>query len=91
MPWVEKVNKCSKLMNSFEVIKWSSNKTYLKELRDAGVAIAPTIFIEQGEKVNITQLMKEKNWENGMIKPLIGQTARETCKFNLEPDSLKEA
>jgi len=35
--------------------------------------------------------MAEKNWEQGFIKPMVGQTARETLKFDTTPESLKKA
>lgn len=35
-------------MNSLNIIKWNANKIYLRELRDFGVKIAPTIFVEKG-------------------------------------------
>lgn len=50
-------------MNSLNIIKWNANKIYLRDLRDSGVAIAPTVFVEKGDKCNIVQVMAEKNWE----------------------------
>lgn len=89
--WCDKVGKESRLMNSLNVIKWNANKIYLRDLRDSGVAIAPTVFVDQGEKCNIVQVMAEKNWERGFIKPMVGQTARETLKFDTSRESLKKA
>ena len=78
-------------MNSLNIIKWNANKIYLRDLRDFGVAIAPTVFVEKGDKCNIVQVMAEKGWEKGFIKPMVGQTARETLKFDTSREMLKKA
>lgn len=78
-------------MNSLNIIKWNANKIYLRDLRDSGVAIAPTVFVEKGDACNIVEIMAEKGWEKGFIKPMVGQTARETLKFDTSREMLKKA
>ena len=70
--WVKKASAVSCFLNPVEVVQWSTDKHYLKDLRDAGVPIAPSEFVEAGEKIDIRQLIKDKGWLKGFIKPIFG-------------------
>ena len=35
--------------------------------------------------------MKEKEWNKGFIKPIFGQGARETMRFDSSPEEIKKA
>ncbi len=89
--WAMHVEHVTRLFNSAAVVAWNTNKSYLRDLEASGVSIAPTIWLEQGQSVEVAQLMTERNWQRGFIKPLIGATARETLRFNADESGLAEA
>ncbi|MFB6355621.1 MAG: RimK family alpha-L-glutamate ligase, partial [bacterium] len=60
------------IWNPPEVLRWNMNKLYLKELRETGVPVIPSVFIPQGARVPLDSVMEEKNWERVVVKPLIG-------------------
>ena len=57
MQWVTKVSEVSNLFNPLSIIKWNIDKHYLKDLESLGVPIAPSVFVEKGEKANIESIM----------------------------------
>jgi len=89
--WAERVAAVTPFFNPPEIIRWNTRKTYLKDLEAKGVPIAPTVFLEPGDSVNVAQLMVERGWERGFIKPLVGATARETLRFTREEVPVAQA
>ena len=81
--WAESVAQRIPFFNPPEIIRWNTEKTYLKELQDRGVPIAPTLFLEAGSKVDLSELMGAQGWKRGFLKPTVGATARETLRFGL--------
>lgn len=48
LDWVDTVAQATRLINPADAIRWSADKRYLTALRDAGIAIAPTVFVAPG-------------------------------------------
>jgi len=76
--WLKDVSVKSKLINDFPILKWSSDKIYLKELADAGVPVVPTVWVDAADKssvdVNISKLKTDNGWgpDRGIIiKPAV--------------------
>ena len=89
--WAERVAAQIPFFNPPEIIRWNTKKTYLKDLAERGVPIAPTVFLEPGETVDVAGLMRDNDWKRGFIKPVVGATARETLRFSLaEADSAQQ-
>ncbi|MDO8107197.1 hypothetical protein Q6348_08305 [Isoptericola sp. b441] len=44
--WARGVSQMTRLSNPFPVIRWNSDKHYLRELDEAGVPVVPTIWLE---------------------------------------------
>ncbi|MFI7116246.1 RimK family alpha-L-glutamate ligase [Amycolatopsis sp. NPDC049868] len=72
LSWTESVPALS---NSAEVVRWNSDKSYLAELGDAGVAVVPTTLIAPDEKA--------PRWPKGefVLKPAIGSGSRGAGRF----------
>ncbi len=64
--------------NPVETIRWNMDKGYLRLLQEQGVAIPDTYWPAPGEAVDLAALLKEKNWEKAVIKPLISASAYQT-------------
>lgn len=52
--------------------------------------IIPSIFVPEGQKINIVKVMIEKGWQMGVIKPLDGSSVQVT-RFETNPKSLGDA
>lgn len=91
MSWVNRVSTQTQLINPQPIIEWNSHKRYLKELQQAGIAIAPSEWLLQGEEYDIAQLMQQHGWQKGFIKPLIGANARECLPFDNDAAGIAQA
>lgn len=89
--WIDRVAGLTTLLNPPEVLRWSADKAYLRELAQAGVPIAPTVWLERGSAVDVGALMAERGWARGFLKPRVGQTARETLRFDASEAGLQAA
>lgn len=89
--WISKVSKQTKLLNSKNILLWNSHKKYLKNLEDAGIAIAPSEWLLQGGHYDLQAIMQKRGWSKGFIKPLIGANARECCRFEADQAGLSKA
>lgn len=80
--WLEETKLKTKFINSLDIIKWNIDKNYLGELINKGINVAPTVFLNKGEKVTLSQLFSNKGWEKAIIKPAISGASRLTYKIN---------
>ncbi|MFE9139695.1 hypothetical protein [Streptomyces sp. NPDC007355] len=48
LAWADKTARLTRLRNPVSVVRWSSDKRYLLDLAEQGVAVVPTRFIEPG-------------------------------------------
>mgnify|MGYP002631143676 CR=1 FL=1 len=78
--WAEHVSRVSRLFNPVEVVRWNTDKTYLRELEQRGVPMAPTIWIEQ--PTELAPLLEERGWTKAFLKPVVGASARLTLPFS---------
>lgn len=69
--------------NSPTDIAWNARKTYLRDLNKLGLKTIDTIFLSPDELENLPSLMKEKNWDECVIKPQISASGHNTYRFNL--------
>ncbi|MFD6073111.1 MULTISPECIES: ATP-grasp domain-containing protein [Amycolatopsis] len=72
LSWTESVPA---LANSADVVRWNTDKSYLAELGDAGVAVVPTTLIAPDDKA--------PRWPKGefVLKPAVGAGSRGAGRF----------
>ncbi len=80
--WIDhlQVNSIT-IWNPPSILKWNSNKVYLRELAEQGVTIAPTVWVTQGENVDLDSLLAEQGWDEVVAKPMVSATAYNTWRF----------
>ena len=86
--WLENTKNKTTFINSAEIISWNIDKHYLKDLQKKEINIAPTLFIEKGDTITLSDLFEKTNWEEAVIKPAISGAARHT--YRLTQDNYKE-
>jgi hypothetical protein len=86
LDWCRRVPR---LYNNAKIVEWNTHKSYLLELEQDGVSIAPTIWVNQDEKSNILQIMETLEATNGFVKPQVGACASDTLRFTI--DELNQA
>lgn len=75
------------LQNPRRIVEWNINKTYLKEIENAGVLIVPTLWQEHLtlDKLHAARSSFGSDWI--VTKPLVGANADHTFKLNPAMDS----
>ncbi len=91
LDWIEDTGRKTRLLNPAPVVRWNIHKSYLRELHNAGIPVAPSEWLEKRESVDIRALMAKRSWRRGFIKPLIGASARETLRFDNDEEGLARA
>lgn len=84
MNWLNSVSTNTQLINSANTIKWNSDKHYLIELKDKGIHIAPTLYLETNQPQRLIKLHRETNWEKTILKPVISGGGKHTYKITPE-------
>src|SRR5262245_2348293 len=81
--WAGEAGSKTKLLNPLPVVKWSSDKHYLRDLADKGVPTVPSRFIEPGESAEsrIAELLGNPDVDEFVVKPAIGAGSRDARRF----------
>ena len=88
LQFAKNVETKTKLFNSYEVMKWNTNKTYLSILENKGVPIIPTKFAN-----NLDEALPAIRWAFEKapavaIKPTVGAGARLAGKASTEVEAI---
>ena len=80
--WLEKSKSNIRFINSYILIKWNLDKTYLFDLEKKGINIPKTILIKRKEKISLKDLFSKTMWKEAIIKPTVSGAARHTYRIN---------
>ena len=85
--WIEKLEAaCVPVQNIPSLIRWNADKRYLRQLREAGVAIPATVWIEDREEVTAHEILDAHGWNSAVVKPTVSASAHNLRRvFKDEP------
>lgn len=89
--WAEHVSKQTRLFNPFEVVRWNTHKSYLRDLEERGIPVIQTVWLDAGTDIDVERVLAKRGWTRAFLKPAIGATARETLRFEATPAGIAEA
>ena len=69
------------LLNPVEIVKWNSDKHYLREIADAGLPVTTTLYLEKGEKPDLARCFDKLQSEILIVKPCISGGSKNTIKI----------
>jgi hypothetical protein len=77
--WLDRTAQLTRVLNPPPVVRWSLDKHYLAELRRAGAAIVPTLFVEPGDDpaAALQRLLRGEAAADIVIKPVVGSGSRD--------------
>lgn len=82
--WLMKVSMHTRLINAYETIIWNLDKNYLTDLKEVGVDVVETFYMEPGYEKSLVQTLEKCGWEKAVLKPAISATARDTYALTSE-------
>lgn len=81
--WCDKISQLSiPVWNPIEVIKWNSDKSYLKKIQEKGFPIVPTRFLEKGSKLDLSKAFEGFDTDQLIFKPSVSGGAKNTIKIS---------
>ena len=89
--WAESVASQTCLNNPPQVIRWNTDKHYLRELESRGARLVSTAWLESGSRPDIASLMAGMGAKKGFLKPVVGASARETLRFSVDEEGIARA
>ena len=64
-----------RLRNAVELLRWNTDKSYLRDLEDAGLPVVPTVW----DPTDAAQLPDAAEW---VVKPAVSAGARDTARWS---------
>lgn len=89
--WAERAASVTRLFNSSRIVRWNTDKHYLRDLERAGVATIPTIWLRRGTACDIASFVQAQSWDRAFLKPTIGASASGTLRFAADTGGLQDA
>lgn len=74
--WVTRVGSSTRLWNPLDLTLWNADKTYLRDLAAAGVPTIPTLWLDRGSDINLTDFLDSRGWADAVAKPTVGLGAQ---------------
>ncbi len=66
------------VFNAPGILRWNSNKRYLKELMEKGLNVVPSAWADGQSQTSLADLLSQNNWQQAIVKPCISANAYET-------------
>lgn len=66
------------VQNPTRTVRWNMHKRYLADLEARGVPIVPTRLLARSSPVTLADVRRATGWDDVVVKPAIGATARLT-------------
>ncbi len=86
LAWAERVAAVTRLENSLEHLRFTTDKHYLRVLGDAGVPVVPSAFLEPGDSPEHEYLHAEH-----VVKPAVSAGSRGTLRLGPEDAAASRA
>ena len=74
LAWLDAVARCTRVCNSPAMVRWNTDKRYLRHLQAQGVPVTPTVFHEPGGPVHVPPM-------EVVVKPAVSAGATDTARY----------
>ena len=79
--WVRRMEAFGlRVLNPPPVLRWNADKRYLRDLAAAGVPVIPTVWIDQGARASLAEILAERGWRDVVVKPAVSASAHQTWR-----------
>jgi glutathione synthase/RimK-type ligase-like ATP-grasp enzyme len=85
LAWLDRLESLEvKVFNAPSLVRWNTEKGYLRDLSDRGIAIVPTRWVERGEKTSLAEILRETGWHDVVVKPAVSASAHRTWRMSAD-------
>lgn len=82
--WLSKLEELQvRVLNPISIVRWNADKRYLVELQEKGERVVPTLWLEQGSKLDVATVFERLQSDKIIVKPAVSGGAKNT--FALTP------
>jgi hypothetical protein len=83
LAWAERTATLTRLVNPPAVIRWNTDKHYLRDLARAGVPAVATQFVEPGDPAAraLDDFLREESAGEWVVKPAVGAGSRDAARY----------
>lgn len=86
MRWIDaRASEDVVVWNPPALLRWNSDKQYLRELEARGVPVVTTQWVEQGAATSLADIAASTGWREVVVKPAISASAHATWRASLPP------
>jgi len=91
LAWLDRLERLNvKVFNAPSLVRWNSEKGYLRDLADRGIPIVPTRWVERGERVSLAEILRETGWAEVVVKPSVSASAHQTWRMSAAESDTRE-
>jgi hypothetical protein len=83
LAWADRTSSLTALINPPALIRWNTDKHYLRDLARAGVPTVPTRFVEPGEDAAqaLDGFLARQRAPEWVVKPAVGAGSRDAARY----------
>jgi glutathione synthase/RimK-type ligase-like ATP-grasp enzyme len=82
--WIDRMAETgARLWNPPDVIRWNTDKRYLLTLGTAELRPPPTVVLDKGSAVHLTDLLRSCGWDEAVVKPTVSADGFSTERTTL--------
>jgi glutathione synthase/RimK-type ligase-like ATP-grasp enzyme len=81
MRWIDAASSRMTVLNPPEMIRWNMDKRYLRVIERAGFRVPMTVFLDEGAKAELAEVMHFNAFSEAVVKPTISASAYETRRI----------
>lgn len=81
--WLDAIERVTIVRNPAALVRWNSDKSYLRDLANAGVPTVPTVWLRQGQGADLARFMAELEWREAVVKPARGAASLDVLRVSL--------
>lgn len=78
--WTRRVARLTQLQNPRDVLRWNTDKRYLRDLERKGVPVVPTVWRAPGRAPRLAWTMDEQGWDVVVVKPAVSAAGDRTFR-----------
>jgi hypothetical protein len=83
LAWLDRVEADKvPLWNPAPLVRFNAHKSYLKELKAAGLPVVPTAWLERGSTLELGRLLQDRGWSKAVVKPAVSASAFRTWRVS---------